>query len=124
MNKIFLSTLCIATLGGTSTLAQTTTAEKAALEEFADYSQTGEFTRCINHNMIKNTTIVDNNRIMFKLKGNKTVLSTFPRECNRLSFDRKFNYVASGGKICRNDMISTRYGSCSLGAFETLEKSS
>ena len=27
MNKIFLSTLCIATLGGTSTLAQTTTAE-------------------------------------------------------------------------------------------------
>lgn len=124
MSKIFLSTLCIVTLGGASALAQSSTAEKAALEKFAKYEQTGEFSKCINQNMIKKTTIVDDSRIMFELKGNKTVLSTLNNQCHNLSFDRQFAYSSSGNKICAKDVISTKRGPCGLGQFETLEDKS
>lgn len=124
MNKIVVGTFLIATLGGASAFAQGTTAERVALEKFSKYEQTGEFTRCINHNMIKNATIVDDSRIMFELKGKKTVLSTLRGECHRLGFNRQFGYASSGNKLCGQDMITTRRGSCILGEFETLEKKS
>lgn len=124
MNKNIFSIFCIVTLGGASALAQGTTAEKAALEKFSKYEQTGEFTNCINYNMIEKTTIVDDTRIMFELKGNKTVLSTLNNECRNLSFDRQFAYSPNANKVCAKDMISTKRGSCSLGQFETLEEKS
>ncbi len=124
MKKVTITALCIAALGGASAFAQNTTAEKAAMEEFAKYTQTGEFTKCINHNRIKKTTIVDDQKIMFEMRNNTVLLSTLARACSNLGFYRQFNYVASGNKICSKDMISTVRGSCSLGKFETLEKKS
>lgn len=124
MSKNILSIFFIFTLGGASVLAQETTAEKAALEKFSKYEQTGESTRCINYNMIERSTIVDDTKIMFELKGNKTVLNTLNNECRNLSFDRQFTLNPNSNKVCAKDMISTRRGPCSLGQFETLEEKS
>ncbi len=122
MNKVIIAAICITVLGGVSALAQSTTAERAAQERFAEYEQTGEFQQCIIHRMIKRTTIVDDSKIMFELKGGEVLLNTLSNDCTNLSFERKFNYATTNSRLCAKDVISTRYGNCILGKFELLEE--
>lgn len=124
MNKIILSTLCIAILGGTSALAQDRTSVAAAKEKLAKFNQTGQFENCISQNAIKNATIIDDTMIMFELRNNKHVLNTLDGQCRRLGFNRQFGYPSGRSKICSNDFITTSRGPCGLGQFEVLEEKS
>ena len=121
MKYILVSIICALTLGGTSVLAQTM-AEEAAMEELSKFEQTGEFTDCVTHHMIKKTTIVDDSRIMFRIGQSKYLLNTLSSSCRQLGRDRQFGFDTSNSKLCYKDTISTRFGDCSLGQFEVLQK--
>lgn len=98
------------------------TAIKAAKEKLDKYIPTGEFEKCINQSEIRKTTIIDDTRILFELRNNKTYLNTLDGVCNRLGTNRQFSYPPSKGKLCNTDMISTENGPCGLGEFEILNE--
>lgn len=109
---------------GTSAMAYETIAQKAANKEFAKYNQTGIFEKCIKHNMIKKTVVIDDTKIIFEMKNKKFVMNTLKSKCNGLAFDRSFNFGVSNNRICEKEVIQTRRDVCMLSKFEILEEKS
>ena len=72
MKKILLIALGYLSIG-TVASAQTI-AQKAADKEFAKYNQTGEFERCVYRNNVKKMFVIDDTKILLKLRGNKFLL--------------------------------------------------
>ncbi len=127
MRKILLTALFFCGLGIVSVALAETTTERGA-KELAKYEQTGEFERCISNNQIKSTKVLDDGRILFKLKHNKYMLNTMKSECPRLAFNNNFAYgVGGASQLCGSDIISvvnytTVGASCVLSEFEVLER--
>ncbi|MDG1709430.1 MAG: hypothetical protein P8H03_11745 [Emcibacteraceae bacterium] len=109
---------------GSSAMAYETIAQKAANKEFAKYNQTGTFEKCIKYNMIKKNVVIDDTKIIFKMKNNNIVMNTLNSQCHSLAFERKFNFGVSNNRICEKDLIHTRRDTCLLSKFETLEEKS
>ncbi|MCC3860480.1 hypothetical protein [Pseudemcibacter aquimaris] len=109
---------------GNSAIAYETAAQKAAKKKLDRYNQTGTFENCINYKNIKKSVVIDNNRILFELRGNKTVLNTMDNRCESLEFERQFNYAVRNSKLCAKDVIYARRDTCMLSQFEVLEKKS
>ncbi|MDG1709431.1 MAG: hypothetical protein P8H03_11750 [Emcibacteraceae bacterium] len=100
---------------------------KRYTKEMAKYDQAGEFKNCIKPYNIKNTTVLDNNHILFEMRGKRYLLNKLANKCHSLGFNRSFGYTARGGNLCGSDIITVldngdSRGSCGLGKFEVLNK--
>ena len=122
MKKMLFPLVTTIALVSTCAMAEEITAIKAAKEKLDKYIPTGEFVKCINQSEIQNATIIDDTRILFELRNNKTYLNTLDGVCSRLGTNRQFAYPPSRSKICSTDMISTERGPCGLGEFEILKE--
>ncbi|MDG1995864.1 MAG: hypothetical protein P8J14_05175 [Emcibacteraceae bacterium] len=123
MKKIVIMTLgCLAI--STSAMAYETAAQKAANKEFAKYNQTGTFEKCIKHNLIDKTVVIDDTKIIFEMKNNKFVMNTFKNKCSGLALKRSFNFGVTGNRICEKEVIQTHRDICMLSKFEILEEKS
>ena len=80
--------------------------------------------RCISVNRIKSTTVIDDQTILFRIRGDKQQqVNRLKRRCPGLASEKRFGYEVRTGKLCRGDIIfvlaSFGTGSrCSLGYFE------
>lgn len=80
---------------------------------------------CIDLIRIDHTEILDDNTILFHMKGKTTYISKLPYRCHGLKFEDGFAYTSSINKICGNlDVIKVlrRGNSCALGPFHTYIK--
>lgn len=89
------------------------------------------FEKCINIRLIKSTSVIDDNNIVFYVNQNKAYLNTLPRRCNGLKREDRFSYSPTSSRLCDIDQIQVltsgatgmRAGiSCRLGAFQLMTK--
>lgn len=78
--------------------------------------------RCISLSQIRNTEIVDDRTILFRLRNGTTKKATLAFTCPSLSFYKTFGYEVYSNRLCaRVDAIITRAGShCPISQIETL----
>jgi len=92
------------------------------------YDRTGEMKSCVSPSRIRHTRVVDNEHIIFEMRGSKVYLNTLPRNCPRLGYHKSIKYTVRAGSLCKNDIFEVFDSagltgtSCSFGAFEKLEK--
>jgi len=82
--------------------------------------------RCINVSRIKETHIVDDNNVLFYMRGNDVYLNELRWACRGLKRERQFSYSVRANRLCGTDTISVlqSFGSsispansCGLGQF-------
>jgi len=76
--------------------------------------------RCIDLSRIRETDVIDDQTILFRMNGNKTYRNRLPHRCPMLGVADGFSYRTSLHRLCNVDGIRVlRYGmTCSLGLFE------
>jgi hypothetical protein len=127
MMKILISALGIFNLTLSVAFSFVSKEERFA-KEMAKYSKTNTFESCISPQQIKRTNVLDDNHILFEMRGNKYLLNTLDHKCSRLGFERSISYTVRGGRLCNTDTVSVfdnslgPISSCFLGKFEILEK--
>ncbi|MFC7050859.1 DUF6491 family protein [Emcibacter nanhaiensis] len=107
-------------------------AEKPAAEEpeaLAKYERTGDVRKCVPISFIDHTQVLDDQHILFHMKGKKIYLNKLPRRCPRLGFEKSFAYKVSINQLCNVDIITVFDNtsgipgpSCGLGDFEEVKK--
>lgn len=126
MLKTLICTASFFALGLMASNAQTNSERYD--KEMAKYSQTGTFEKCVRPSLIKQTRVLDDNHIIFEMRGNRVYLNTLDHKCSRLGFERSITYDVRGNKLCSLDVVSvfdTTLGAgpgCFLGEFELLEE--
>ena len=94
----------------------------------AKYERSGETIRCVSPARLKDSQILDDTHILFRVSPKKAYLNTLPRQCRALRRDDAISYTVRGGQLCANDLfrvldMTLRPGaSCSFGEFEKIEK--
>ena len=87
--------------------------------------------RCVNTSMIRNTVVVDDQTILFYMRGGKIYENSLPRRCPGLRRERRFSYRTSVGRLCEIDSITVlqsggvgldRGASCGLGPFVEIDE--
>lgn len=82
--------------------------------------------RCIQISRIDHTKVVDNQNILFYMRGGKVYNNHLPHPCSTLSFGRAFKFATSQSQLCSVDIISVIESStgdeiagakCGLGMF-------
>lgn len=96
-------------------------------KQMAKYEKTGEFENCVSVSRIRSTKVLDDNHIIFEMRGNKAYLNTLDRRCNSLGFRRQIAYNVRNNRICNVDFFNVidNFGSiatCGFGKFEALEE--
>ena len=86
---------------------------------------------CVTVNRIKQTRIVDDNNILFFMRGGEVYRNYMPRRCPRLKRENSFTYDVRTNSLCNVDIIYVleRFGSslrrgmaCGLGMFYAVTK--
>jgi hypothetical protein len=81
---------------------------------------------CIQVNRIRRTEVLDDQTILFSMRGGRNFLNHLPQECPTLEREGRFMYQTTGGQLCRIDTITVmeRFGAglgrgftCRLGHF-------
>jgi hypothetical protein len=79
---------------------------------------------CVIVNNIRRTEILDDQTIVFHMRGSRIFLNHLPRSCPTLEREERFAYRTSGGRLCAVDTITvierTGFGggfTCPLGQF-------
>lgn len=94
------------------------------------YERSGETTRCVSPSRLRESQILDDTHILFRVSTNKAYLNTLPRQCRALRRDDAISYTVRGGQLCANDMFQVLDmnlnpgASCSFGKFEKVQKKS
>jgi hypothetical protein len=95
----------------------------------ADEVDDAEAERCILITRISNTYVIDDQRILFYMRGKKAFLNLLPRRCGGLGVQRRFMYETSQSRLCDLDTISVLYNrgggfsrgtTCGLGLFHPM----
>ena len=99
------------------------------------FAQDGELdrapTECISTASIARTKIVDDQTIIFHMRGKRAYLNYLDRKCPSLERQERFAYQSTGGRLCDNDMITVleQWGarlapgfSCPLGEFQPISQ--
>lgn len=82
--------------------------------------------RCVSLSRIDRTDVIDNETIVFYLRGGDIYVNELNRTCPRLEQERRFSYRTSTSQLCSLDLISViensafgiRSGTtCQLGMF-------
>lgn len=98
-------------------------------EELDNYEVTGQTENCLGIGRIRQTRVLDDQHILFIMRGGATYLSKLPHRCARLGFNEAFTYATSLSQLCNTDIITVidRHGgitasSCGLGIFQELSE--
>ncbi len=127
MNKLLNAIAAACSLLILSPFAATQEDESTIDEE--DAVEEGQ--QCINSRSIRRTEVLDDQNILFYIRGAAIYLNHLPKTCKRLAQDRRFMYQTSLSRLCRSDLITvlTDSGigigtgrSCKLGSFYAISK--
>ena len=103
-------------------LFSVSTGDIAIAEESAE--DTAE--RCVNLRRISRTEVIDDQNILFYMRGGTIYRNQLPHRCSGLKIQRKFMYRTSLSQLCDLDIITVLYDhgigftpgpSCGLGRF-------
>lgn len=87
--------------------------------------------RCISLRTIDHTEVLDDQNILFYMRGDRIFLNRLKHSTPGLRKDQPFMYETVGSQLCANDQITvlerwpfglTRLGSASLGQFEPIDE--
>ncbi|WP_138379671.1 hypothetical protein [Luteithermobacter gelatinilyticus] len=133
MKKVSVKMFVLAGLLGllasaASGAAEDSTESDDPLKELDKFTRTGKYENCVTLTQIDSTKVLDDQHILFEMKGRKYYLNKLPHKCSRLGFEKSFTYRLSINRLCNVDIITvidTTSGivgpSCGLGKFELLE---
>lgn len=85
---------------------------------------------CVGIARIDHTEIIDDQTILFYMRGNEVYLNRLPRKCPGLRPNETLSYETSQAQLCNVDLITVlrRFGgsfsrgaACGLGRFEPIE---
>jgi hypothetical protein len=134
MQKAFLAIASAAVLVSGFALATATSASSPAERRakiLASYQPAGEAVSCVQIRSIRETKVIDNRTIDFRMNGGKVYRNTLSHSCPGLSSHEAFSYRTSQSSLCSVDIIRVlnNYGSrleegagCGLGKFQPMEK--
>ncbi len=97
----------------------------------ADETPIEEGERCLSSRSISRTDVIDDQNVLFYIRGSAIYLNHLPKSCSRLALDRRFIYETSVGRLCESDHITVlRDGgfdtvagrTCRLGRFHPISK--
>ena len=97
-------------------------------DPLAGYVKSGETQRCVESYEIRQTQVLDDSTVLFRLRVNDLYANTLRQSCSGLKIQGGFKYELRGGnELCRGDIIrvidSTGTGAaCLLGDFEKVAK--
>lgn len=99
-------------------------------EELENFQKTGESRRCLRLTSIKESDVLSDKHILFRMRNRKLYLSTLASRCPRLGYEETFMYKTSISQLCDSDIITVltdsgsgmRGASCGLGRFEEIEE--
>jgi len=98
-------------------------------DELAKYTITEETENCLSLTRIRQSVVLDDQHILFNMRGGDVYLSKLPYRCSRLGFQEAFSYSTSLTKLCNTDIITVisrsdggPLTSCGLGIFQKLEE--
>ena len=107
---------------------------QAAEEEAPDVRQPNpdmQGQRCLSSRPIRKTEVLDDQNILFYLRGAAIYLNHLPKPCKRLAREGRFMYRTTVARICRYDIINLLVDSggtlglgraCKLGTFYPITK--
>ncbi len=113
--------LALTFLASGAVLAQGEAAAEAEEEESTaealTFDREGE--RCVLTRNIRSTDIIDDQTVIFEMRGGQNYLNNLAYECRGLRFARGFGYSVSTGRLCNVDSIIVfdRGIGCGLGTF-------
>jgi len=133
MRTIVKGTLiaCLSLLAATSLAADDDDDKKAkkALKPIAEYDQmkryepTGKVVRDIRLNAVDRTNVLDDNTILFIMRGKLAYVNRMKHACAGLKREDRFSYETVNGRLTSLDTISVldsfgrRWASCGLDTF-------
>lgn len=96
-------------------------------EGLEGYKATGEMETCVSTTRISNTNVIDDDTILFKMRGKKVYLNRLSHSCHGLRMAGGFSYRISTTQLCKGEIITVLQpigggASCALGKFELLDK--
>ena len=119
--------LAAATVSAASTVLAAA-AFAADPDKLARYQPTGQTVPCVETNMIRDTEVIDNQNILFRV-NNGYYMNHLPHRCAGLKIQDGFSYTLRGvNKLCNTDVITpvstggAVQGPCPLGDFEEVVK--
>ncbi len=87
--------------------------------------------RCLSSRPIRRTEVLDDQNILFYIRGSGIYLNHLPKPCRNLARHGRFMYRTTVARICRSDIINiladTGFGmgpgrACKLGTFYAITK--
>lgn len=104
-------------------------AEDKPAKELEKYNRTGQYETCLTSNRIRETQILNDKQILFRMNGDEAYLAE-PKNCPGLSRNLALSYDASINQLCNTTIITLletsspvpSRGSCGIERFEKLEK--
>ena len=88
-------------------------------------------TDCINLRDIDRTRVVDEDTLLFYMRGGEVYRNDLPNRCPNLDFDQRFMYRVQQNRLCNTDIITviddigfgfTPGASCGLGKFHAIDE--
>jgi hypothetical protein len=113
----------------TSTTASAPSERRA--KQLAAYEPAGKAVSCLRLHEIRDTNVIDNRTIDFRVNGKKVFRNTLPHSCPGLASEESFSYRTSLSQLCSVDIIRVlhNYGGrlqegagCGLGKFQPMTK--
>ena len=90
-----------------------------------------ESKRCISVRSVRSTRVIDDNTVLFYMRGKDIYLNSLRTNCTRLSREGRFSYTVHASSLCELDRIrilmDTGFGlqegrSCALGRFQPVTR--
>jgi hypothetical protein len=134
MQKSYLAIASAAiALGGFALAASSMASSPSERREklLSAYQPSGQAVSCIQLHSIRDTKVIDNRTIDFRLNGGKVFRNTLSSSCPGLVSEDAFSYRTSMSSLCSVDIIRVlhNYGGrleegagCGLGKFQPMEK--
>ena len=72
----------------------------------ADEAPIEEGERCLSSRSISRTEVIDDQNVLFFVRGSAIYLNHLPKTCPRLALERRFIYETSVGRLCESDHIT------------------
>lgn len=96
-------------------------------EGLEGYKATSEMKICVSTTRISNTDVINDETILFKMKGKRVYVNRLLQSCHGLRMAGGFSYRIPSTQLCKGEIITVLEtvgggASCALGKFERLEK--
>ena len=87
--------------------------------------------RCVNMRTVSRTVIIDDQTILFYMRGGLIYRNYLPRRCSGLAREKRFSYSTTISRLCDIDTITVLYNqgmglssgaSCGLGKFYAISR--